>query len=761
MKKLILFVLIVSLALLITLGIPSSYLIQTNDENLGPATFQVASGTGMVTAGVGLLTQPGNLKIDVPNHTIKQVLLYWQGFMTTGTPVDETIILKKQGGSEVTITGEKIGDICPDKTNCPGNFPYYSATFRADITNHNLVTNGTNNFTVSGLTFSKASNGAGMIVIYDDGTAKGSIGILDGHDFAYHKSPGTLKTTNPKTLSFPASIKDRSATLHYLISSVEGSHSGGGVRPNSIEVTIGGTTTKCSDCLNSHSGQEWDTLDIPIVIPAGITSVSTQLFSRDDFKRLSLDPASLVWNFLAISIEDQLKVACLPGDGNKLIRGIDTAGVAGLVGTESWDNGSVDFSHSGTSFTNNLVPLNPALSDPGTDSMLRSSIYHGSRNNKELYMNVNGILPDDYNIYVWTWEDNIKDNFSLKIEGSNALQNQSSGNSGQWFKHGPYLRNVIDGSLNITASGGDANISGIEIRCAEQKDCAGVMGGKSVVDDCGVCDGKNASKGCDNVCNSGKTIDSCNVCGGGITDPTKCPVPDCNGVMGGKAVIDDCGICNGKNEAKGCDNVCFSGMTLDECKVCGGNNSDRGCDNICFSNKQTDACGVCGGSILDATQCISVNNCIIVEPTPEILAFEKRFQKLSKGLFKRIKDDGKRDAQYSCGVKSAKTIKEAKTIITELNQAALTIFTKGITVCGDSCVTLSFAEEVKKHQKKLNKLSKLATSLANKVKACYDLKQVKRDVKSGYVQDVVSQSKKELNSLIKDCSNTEVCSPRK
>lgn len=53
----------------------------------------------------------------------------------------------------------------------------------------------------------------------------------------------------------------------------------------------------------------------------------------------------------------------------------------------------------------------------------------------------------------------------------------------------------------------------------------------------------------------------------------ECLPEDCAGVVGGSTVIDSCGVCGGKDESKGCDGVCFSEKVIDSCGVCGGDGS--------------------------------------------------------------------------------------------------------------------------------------------------------------------------------------------
>ena len=101
-----------------------------------------------------------------------------------------------------------------------------------------------------------------------------------------------------------------------------------------------------------------------------------------------------------------------------------------------------------------------------------------------------------------------------------------------------------------------------------------------IVDACGVCGGDESScAGCDGVPYSGLTKDQCGVCDGN------------------DASLDLCGVCDGDDSScAGCDGVPNSGLTEDQCGVCDGDDSScAGCDGVPNSGQTNDACGVCGG----------------------------------------------------------------------------------------------------------------------------------------------------------------------
>jgi hypothetical protein len=274
-------------------------------ETLGPPSIPIASGSGIVAAGTGLYTQPGTIEIDVPGNVV-QVLLYWECMMATNVPGDNTISVD---GTE--FTGTLIGG--------PTFFfrRHHSSSFRADITAAGLVSSGPNTLTVEGLdctAFDRSHNssvndGAGILVIYDDGTTTSAIGLRDGNDLAHIRYAPPLDATVPQTFTFTPEGADRDANLTMFVASVDGLVNGEPSRPSSIEVTfdVGGTTTY-SNLLTSNDGPQWDTIILPLTVPAGASSMTVEVFSRDDFDTDKLE-ASLVW------IGAGLSVPVTPPDG--------------------------------------------------------------------------------------------------------------------------------------------------------------------------------------------------------------------------------------------------------------------------------------------------------------------------------------------------------------------------------------------------------------------------------------------------------------
>ena len=67
-----------------------------------------------------------------------------------------------------------------------------------------------------------------------------------------------------------------------------------------------------------------------------------------------------------------------------------------------------------------------------------------------------------YTVFVYVWEDNDPQTFTLSLEGK-PVATVNSGKGGTWQKLGPWKVEVKDGTLDLTSSGGHANLSGVEI----------------------------------------------------------------------------------------------------------------------------------------------------------------------------------------------------------------------------------------------------------------------------------------------------------
>ncbi len=259
--------------------------LKNGTEGLGAPSIAIAAGSGFVEGGVGMVDVTTNtLAIDVPaGTTIKQALLYWSGG-TTGAPGDDAILID---GTE--IKGDLIGG--PVDFFTVAGVHYYFSAYRADITDLNLVAVGANSFTISGFDFDNSggsldeNNGVSIVVIYDDGTTA-ELSLVDGLDMAFFKFVPTLDATVPQTFTFSAETADRTADLLVIAGSV------GTGRPNQVKVTTSAGDQIFADALGSFDELAWDSVILPVLIPAGDTSLTVELISTPSDEPLG---ASLSW----------------------------------------------------------------------------------------------------------------------------------------------------------------------------------------------------------------------------------------------------------------------------------------------------------------------------------------------------------------------------------------------------------------------------------------------------------------------------------
>ncbi|HTF17513.1 MAG TPA: putative Ig domain-containing protein, partial [Chryseolinea sp.] len=146
--------------------------------------------------------------------------------------------------------------------------------------------------------------------------------------------------------------------------------------------------------------------------------------------------------------------------GNTLYRAININGPALLIDGNNWEAGAsapnLLFTNS-TAFANQAVTLVPAT-DANRAAMIRSSVWGSG-----LSLSLGAIPAATYQIFLYVWEDNSPETFSLSLEGTVVQSNYNSGTTGTWTKLGPYQATINDGTINLNSSGGAANFSGLEV----------------------------------------------------------------------------------------------------------------------------------------------------------------------------------------------------------------------------------------------------------------------------------------------------------
>jgi hypothetical protein len=267
------------------------------DEVLAPPSIVVAEGTSLAIAGVGLHeASAADIAIAIPaGNTVRQVLLYWQGFALSEAEQGPLDTIQVNGSTQVV--GNRIGGPRYFFTDSTGQA--WASTYRADITSLALVATGPNTINVGNLNFGNGNNGAGIIVILDDGSPHGYLDIRDGQDLAFINFAAPLDATTPMTYTFPPASVDRpgSLAMHFasVATGVGGATAG---RPTIIDISIDGVLVQSlNDELNAVNGGEWDALTHAVTIPAGATSLTVRPRSADSFLGPFAGqlPASLAW----------------------------------------------------------------------------------------------------------------------------------------------------------------------------------------------------------------------------------------------------------------------------------------------------------------------------------------------------------------------------------------------------------------------------------------------------------------------------------
>ena len=138
-------------------------------------------------------------------------------------------------------------------------------------------------------------------------------------------------------------------------------------------------------------------------------------------------------------------------------RGLNLNGPPVVIDGHAWEGGdSKLYRCADKAFENDLVALVPKT-DAQRSKMIRSSRWGGN----EVVLTE---VPDGlYSVFLYVWEDNDSETFSISVNGKEVLPNYKSGAAGHWEKLGPWLTKSQDGTIALTSRGGAANFSGIEV----------------------------------------------------------------------------------------------------------------------------------------------------------------------------------------------------------------------------------------------------------------------------------------------------------
>ncbi len=139
-------------------------------------------------------------------------------------------------------------------------------------------------------------------------------------------------------------------------------------------------------------------------------------------------------------------------------RGINLNGPAIVIDGQQWEAGDAENLRSdANAFENQNVPLSPKT-DPSRATMIRSSRWGQAIDIELLH-----VPAATYQVFLYVWEDNDPETYSILLNEKTVRNAFLSGNAGQWKRLGPWRTSVTDGVLKVSARGGAANFSGIEV----------------------------------------------------------------------------------------------------------------------------------------------------------------------------------------------------------------------------------------------------------------------------------------------------------
>lgn len=140
------------------------------------------------------------------------------------------------------------------------------------------------------------------------------------------------------------------------------------------------------------------------------------------------------------------------------VRGINLNGPALVIDGYSWEAGTTpNLRCNGNAFENQAVLLKPSTDDART-KMIRSS-----RWGREIDVDLLNLPSGEYQIFLYVWEDNDSTTFSISVNNRQVVNRYASRDGGVWKRFGPWLAHPINGVIRLSARGGDANLSGVEI----------------------------------------------------------------------------------------------------------------------------------------------------------------------------------------------------------------------------------------------------------------------------------------------------------
>ncbi len=134
-------------------------------------------------------------------------------------------------------------------------------------------------------------------------------------------------------------------------------------------------------------------------------------------------------------------------DAPVFLRGINLNGPAVTIDSRAWEGSeSQHYVCNDNAFENQNVPLVPPT-DPERAPMIRSSRWGGNR------IELTDIPPGTYTLFLYVWEDNNAETYSIAVNGRQVAARYNSGKTGHWEKLGPWHTSAKDGKTRADEPG--------------------------------------------------------------------------------------------------------------------------------------------------------------------------------------------------------------------------------------------------------------------------------------------------------------------
>jgi hypothetical protein len=166
----------------------------------------------------------------------------------------------------------------------------------------------------------------------------------------------------------------------------------------------------------------------------------------------------MVWLCGAVLLTVAVDAVAADDSPATFYRGLNLNGPAVVIDGQQWDgNDAKDFRCNGQSFANQSVPLKPP-----TDRQ-RSEMIRSSRWGEAIDVELTNVPAGVYQCFLYVWEDNNPEKFQVLLNDREVVKQHISGTMGQWDKLGPWKVEVTAGTIKLSARGGHANLSGLEV----------------------------------------------------------------------------------------------------------------------------------------------------------------------------------------------------------------------------------------------------------------------------------------------------------